>query len=294
MTDFDDFERSPGGAVLMDGNRLRDELVAGVRKEIEALGDPAVCLATVLVGSDKPSQIYVRNKHRKADEAAMVSRNVELPETASQEEVEAEVRALAEDPAVHGILVQLPLPGGLDAERVLDLVPPEKDVDGLTERSMGRLVRGRVGHVPCTPLGVMRLLERYGVATSGARAVVIGRSTLVGLPQVLLLGRKGCDATVTLAHSRTADLAAVCREADIVVAAAGMARLVTADFVKPGAAVLDVGISRTEDGIVGDVDFDAVESIAGAITPMPGGTGPMTIACLMENTLAAAKMQGVG
>ena len=188
--------------------------------------------------------------------------------------------------------MQLPLPDGLDAERVLDLVPPEKDVDGLTERSMGRLVRGRVGHVPCTPLGVMRLLERYGVETSGKQAVVIGRSTLVGLPQVLLLGRKGCDATPTLAHSRTADLAGVCRQADIVVAAAGMARLVTADFVKPGAAVLDVGISRTEDGIVGDVDFDSVQEIAGAITPMPGGTGPMTIGCLMENTLAAARMLG--
>ena len=275
----------------MDGNRLRDEIVARIRTEITDLGDPAVCLATVLVGDDKPSRIYVRNKHHKAEEAGLQSRNVELAPTATQAEVEAAVQELADDPGVHGILVQLPLPDGLDAERVLDLVPPEKDVDGLTERSMGRLVRGRPGHVPCTPLGVMRLLDRYGVATSGARAVVIGRSTLVGLPQVLLLGRKGVDATVTLAHSRTGDLAATCREADIIVAAAGMARLVTADFVKPGAAVLDVGISRTEDGIVGDVDFEAVESIAGAITPMPGGTGPMTIGCLMENTLAAARMQ---
>ena len=168
---------------------------------------------------------------------------------------------------MHGILVQLPLPEGLDAEPVLDLIPPEKDVDGLTERSMGRLVRGRDGHVPCTPLGVMRLMERYGVETSGKRAVVIGRSTLVGLPQVLLLGRKGCDATPTLAHSRSGDLAAICREADIIVAAVGVAGLVTAEFVKPGAAVLDVGISRTADGIQGDVDFDAVESIAGAVTP---------------------------
>lgn len=292
MTSYDDFERTAGGAVLMDGNRLRDEIVAGIRVEIDALGNPPVCLATVLVGSDKPSQIYVRNKHRKAEEAGMVSRHVELPADATQDDVEDAVRDLAEDPGVHGILVQLPLPDGLDAERVLDLVPPDKDVDGLTERSMGRLVRGRVGHVPCTPLGVMRLLERYGVETSGKQAVVIGRSTLVGLPQVLLLGRKGCDATPTLAHSRTADLPAVCRGADIIVAAAGMARLVTADFVKPGAAVLDVGISRTEDGIVGDVDFDSVQDIAGAITPMPGGTGPMTIGCLMENTLAAARMQG--
>ncbi len=276
----------------MDGKRLRDEIVAGIRAEIRQLGDPSITLATVLVGADKPSQIYVRNKHRKAEESGMVSRHVELAADSSQDEVEEAVRDLVNDSAVHGILVQLPLPEGLDAERVLDLIPPEKDVDGLTERSMGRLVRGRPGLVPCTPLGVMRLLDRYGVSTSGKRAVVIGRSTLVGLPQVLLLGRKGVDATPTLAHSRTTDLAAQCREADILVAAAGMAGLVTADFVKPGAAVFDVGISRTEGGIVGDVDFDGVESIAGAITPMPGGTGPMTIGCLMENTLTAAKLLG--
>ena len=292
MTSYDDFERSPGGAVLMNGNRLRDEIVAGLRTTIEGLGSPDVCLATVLVGDDKPSHIYVNNKHKKAAEAGMISRHVELPDTASQGEVEAAVKELVDDPSVHGILVQLPLPGGLDAEPVIDLIPPEKDVDGLTERSMGRLVRGRDGHVGCTPRGVMALIDRYGVETSGKRAVVIGRSTLVGLPQVLLLGRKGCDATVTLAHSRTKDLASVCREADIVVAAAGMAGLVTAEFVKPGAAVLDVGISRTAGGIVGDVDFDSVESVAGAITPMPGGTGPMTIASLMENTLDAARMQG--
>ena len=171
-------------------------------------------------------------------------------------------------------------------------MPTAKDVDGLTESSMGRLFRGQPGHVGCTPLGVMRLLERYGVAIAGKRAVVVGRSTLVGLPMVLLLGRKGVDATVTLAHSRTADLAGVCREADIIIAAAGSARMITADHVKPGAAVVDVGVSRTEAGIVGDVDFDAVQAIAGAITPMPGGTGPMTIACLLENTLAGARMQG--
>ncbi len=276
----------------MDGNRLRDEIVAAIRAEIDSLGNPEVCLATVLVGSDKPSQIYVRNKHRKAQEAGMVSRNVELSPHASQGEVEEAVGDLADDKSVHGILVQLPVPVGIDAEAVLDLIPPEKDVDGLTERSMGRLVRGRAGHVPCTPLGVMELLARYGIETSGKRAVVIGRSTLVGLPQVLLLGRKGCDATVTLAHSRTADLAGLCRQADIIIAAAGMARLVTAEFVSPGATVVDVGISRTEAGIVGDVDFDSVQDIAGAITPMPGGTGPMTIGCLLKNTLAAARMMG--
>ncbi|MBT5140668.1 MAG: bifunctional 5,10-methylenetetrahydrofolate dehydrogenase/5,10-methenyltetrahydrofolate cyclohydrolase [Acidimicrobiaceae bacterium] len=276
----------------MDGNRLRDEIVARLNERITALGNPHVCLATVLVGDDKPSQIYVRNKRKKADEAGMVSRHVELSADISQADLEAAVSELANDPGVHGILVQLPLPDGLDAERVLDLLPAEKDVDGLTERSMGRLVRGRDGHVPCTPLGVMRLMERYGVETSGKSAVVIGRSTLVGLPQVLLLGRKGCDATPTLAHSRSGDLAAICRQADIIVAAVGVAGLVTAEFVKPGAAVLDVGISRTAEGIQGDVDFDSVQELAGAITPMPRGTGPMTIGCLMENTFNAARMLG--
>lgn len=285
-------ERTPGGAILMDGNRLRDETVARIRAEIAEAGDPHVCLATVLVGGDRPSQVYVRMKQRKAEEAGMRSRHVGLLDEATQADVEVAVRELVDDPAVHGILVQLPLPSHLDPEPVLALIPPEQDVDGLTERSMGRLVRGLVGHVPCTPLGVMRLLDRYGVETSGRRAVVVGRSTLVGLPQVLLLGRKGCDATVTLAHSRTADLAAVCREADIIVAAAGQARMITADHVKPGAAVVDVGVSRSEAGIVGDVDFDTVQEVAGAITPMPGGTGPMTIACLLENTLSAARMLG--
>lgn len=287
-----DFERTPGGAVLMDGNRLRDEIVAELRAEITGAGGAEVCLATVLVGDDKPSRIYVRNKQRKASEAAMTSRHVELAADATQDQVEDVVGELAQDPGVHGILVQLPLPAGLDADSVLELLPPAKDVDGLTPRSMGRLVRGQPGHVPCTPLGVMRLLERYGVETSGRRAVVIGRSTLVGLPQVLLLGRKGTDVTPTLTHSRTPDLAAECRRADIIVAAAGMAGLVTVDFVRPGAAVLDVGISRTAAGIVGDVDFESVQAVAGAITPMPGGTGPMTIACLLQNTLSAARMLG--
>ncbi len=280
-------------AVLMDGNALRDEIIVALRTRIEAAGSPAICLATVLVGDDGPSQRYVRMKHVKAAEAGLTSRHVDLPPNATQAEVESVVRGLAVDDEVHGILVQLPLPDGLDPEPVIDLIPPEKDVDGLTERSMGRLVRGRPGLVGCTPLGVMRLLERYDVAISGKRAVVVGRSTLVGLPLTLLLARKGVDATVTLAHSRTADMASVVREADIVVGAAGQARMITADMVKPGAAVIDVGVSRTEAGIAGDVDFGPVAEVAGFITPMPGGTGPMTIACLMENTLTAARLQGV-
>lgn len=278
-------------AILMNGNALRDEIIAGLRATVDAAGSPAICLATVLVGTDGPSQRYVGSKHKKAVEAGFQARHVDLPETATQDEVEAVVRELAADDSVHGILVQLPLPDGLDAEPVLDLIPADKDVDGLTERSMGRLVRGRPGLVGCTPLGVMRLLEKYEVPTSGARAVVIGRSTLVGLPLSLLLNRKGVDATVTMAHSRTADMAAVVREADIVIGAAGQARMITAEMIKPGAAVIDVGVSRTEAGIVGDVD-PGVADVARWLTPMPGGTGPMTIACLMENTLTAARLQG--
>ncbi len=298
MTDSDNAttqpepKRTPGGAIVLDGLATRDAVIADLKAEIEADSSlPPVCLATVLVGDDKPSQLYVGSKRKKAAEAAMVSRHVGLGVDVTQGEVEAAVAELAADPTVHGILVQLPLPEGLDPEPVLDLIPPEKDVDGLTERSMGRLLRGRPGHVPCTPLGVMTMLERYGIATSGRKAVVVGRSTLTGLPQVLLLGRKGVDATVTLAHSRTADLVAECRTADILVSAAGIAGLITAEHTKPGAAVFDVGISRTADGIAGDVDFQSVQAVAGAITPMPGGTGPMTIACLLSNTLAAARMQ---
>ncbi len=279
---------------MMDGNNLRDETVARLRKEIEAAGSPAVCLATVLVGGDKPSHIYVASKHKKAQEAGMISVGVHLEDDATQEQVEAEVRKLAADPTVHGILVQLPLPKHLDAEPVLALLPPEKDVDGLTERSMGRLLRGLPGHAPCTPLGVMRLLERYEIPTKGKKVVVIGRSTLTGLPQLLLFLRKGGDATTTCTHSHTSpeDLKAYCREADIIVSCVGIARLITADHVKPGATVIDVGVSREEAKIVGDVDFDSVQAVAGAITPMPGGTGPMTIGCLLENTLSAAKMLG--
>ena len=276
----------------MDGNRLRDEIVARLAREIAAAGSPPVCLATVLVGDDGPSQRYVRNKHAQAEKAGMVSRNEVLPASAGQAAVETAVARLAADPTVHGILVQSPLPAGYDEEAVLALIPADKDVDGLTTQSMGRLMRGLPGLVGCTPLGVMRLLERYGIATAGQRAIVIGRSMLVGLPLSVLLARKGVDATVTIAHSRSGDITELCRQADIVVGAAGVPRMITAAHVKPGATVIDVGISRTDAGIVGDVDFDAVQAVAGAITPMPGGTGPMTIACLLENTLTAARLQG--
>ena len=277
----------------MDGAPVRDAILERLRSRIAAAGNPAVCLATVLVGDDTPSQKYVASKHRTAESIGIRSVGVELPATASQAEVEAAVATLAADPSVHGILVQMPLPGHLDPERVLALIPVEKDVDGLTEASLGRLVRSVPGHVGCTPLGVFRLLQHHRIRTSGARAVVIGRSTLVGLTLSILLAQKGIDATVTLAHSRTEDLVSVCRDADIIVSATGTARSIGAAHVKPGATVIDVGISRTSDGIVGDVDFNAVQGIAGAVTPMPGGTGLLTVACLMENTVAAAAMQGV-
>jgi len=285
-------KRTPGGAILLDGMHLRDETVAKIKATIVAAGNPKICLATVLIGDDPPSHIYVNNKHKKAQEAGMISRGVNLPATATQAEVENAVSELVADNGVHGILVQLPLPKHLDTEAVLSLLPAEKDVDGLTERSLGRLVRGIRGHVPCTPLGVMRLIEKYKIETKGKRAVVIGRSALVGLPQMLLLVGRGADATVTIAHKSTTNMIEVCRESDIIVAAAGAARMVTAAHVKPGATVIDVGVTRINNKIVGDVDFAEVQAIAGAISPMPGGTGPMTIACLLENTLEAARMLG--
>ncbi len=279
--------------VIMDGTALSKLRREELAKELVGLGSPAVCLATVLVGDDGPSRRYVASKQKQAAEVGMQSRHVGLSATASQAEVDDAVGALAADPAVHGILVQMPLPGDLDTEHVLSLIPAAKDVDGLTPTSLGLLVRSQPGLVPCTPLGVMRLLEHYQVPVKGKRAAVLGRSTLVGLPVALLLAAKGVDATVTIAHSRTPDLSAVTREADIVVSAVGQGGLVKADWIKPGAAVVDVGISRTEAGVVGDIAYDEVAPVAGWITPMPGGTGPMTVACLLENTLTAARLQGV-
>ena len=278
--------------LILDGLALRDLMVRRIAQRMEAAGNPAVCLATVLVGDDGPSQTYVRNKHKFAAQAGLQSRNETLSATASQAEVEDLVGRLAADRGVHAILVQQPMPDHIDNDAVLRLLPAEKDVDGLTAESLGRLVRGEPGLVPCTPLGVLRLLQHYDIPTAGKHAVIVGRSTLVGTPLALLLSRKGVDATATIAHSRTTNLAALCREADIVIGASGQARMIGAEHCKPGATLIDVGISRTEKGIVGDIDFDAVSAIAGAITPMPGGTGPMTIACLLENTLTAAALQG--
>ncbi|MFM7899270.1 MAG: bifunctional 5,10-methylenetetrahydrofolate dehydrogenase/5,10-methenyltetrahydrofolate cyclohydrolase, partial [Actinomycetota bacterium] len=230
-----------------------------VRDQVAKLSS-APCLATVLIGDDGPSQVYVRNKHKQAQLAGMTSRNEVLPANVSQRDAESRIRELASDASVTGILVQQPVPSHLDGEALLSLIPVDKDVDGLTTASMGRLLRGADSLVPCTPLGVLRLLQHYGAETAGKRAVVVGRSNLVGLPLAVLLARKGVDATVTIAHSRTADLVAVCRDADILVSATGQARSIRREHVKPGAWVVDVGISRGEKGIVGDVAFDEVQS----------------------------------
>lgn len=280
-------------ALSLAGAPARDAMLANLKSRIASAGSPSIALATVLVGDDAPSHKYVASKHAVAQSIGMKSIRVDLPATATQNDVEAAVSQLAADPNVHGILVQIPLPSHIDEDAVLSYIPAEKDVDGLTEASMGRLMRGTDGHIGCTPLGVLRLLQHYNIATAGKHVVVVGRSLLVGRPLSVLFARKGIDATVTLAHSRTSNLEELCRTADIVVSATGVAHSISAAHIKPGAVVIDVGISRTNDGIVGDVDAESVAPIASALTPMPGGTGLMTVACLMENTVNAAVMQGV-
>jgi methylenetetrahydrofolate dehydrogenase (NADP+)/methenyltetrahydrofolate cyclohydrolase len=241
------------------------------------------------VGDDPASQVYVRNKTRACEETGIRSEQHHLPADAPEKALQKRIRALNVDPAVHGILVQLPLPKQIDAERVLAAVSPAKDVDGFHAQNLGALVQGRPGFVPGTPAGILRLLEHARVPLAGSRAVIVGRSTIVGKPLALLLLQK--DATVTICHSKTKDLAATTRQADILVVAVGRARLVTADMVKPGACVIDVGVNRLADNkIAGDVDFGAVKEVAGAITPVPGGVGPMTVAMLLVNTVLAAEM----
>ena len=277
-------------AAIIDGAavsaRVRDEVAVGVA-ELRASGGPVPGLATVLVGSDPASQVYVRNKHLATEKAGMRSFHTELPPTTPQAELDDLIRRLNDDPDVHGILVQSPLPDGLDEQRAFGLIAPHKDVDGFHPWNVGQLVLGRPGLRSCTPAGVMELLRDQGVDLVGAEAVVIGRSNIVGKPLALMLLAAHC--TVTVAHSRTRDLPAVARRADVLVAAIGRARFVTADMVKPGAVVIDVGINRTDDGLVGDVDFGPVSEVASAITPVPRGVGPMTIAMLLRNTLEAAR-----
>jgi methylenetetrahydrofolate dehydrogenase (NADP+) / methenyltetrahydrofolate cyclohydrolase len=278
------------GAVI-DGKAVAAEVRARVAVSVgefaASSGGRVPGLATVLVGEDSASRVYVENKRRQTEEAGMRSVHHGLEAPTSQEALLALIEDLNADHQVDGILVQLPLPGHIDQDAVIAAIDAAKDVDGLTAESAGLLAQGRPGMVPCTAQGVMELLRHTGVEPEGAEAVVVGRSILVGRPLASLL--LNANATVTVCHSRTRDLAGVCRRADILVAAVGSSRLVRADWVKPGATVIDVGVNRTEEGLVGDVDFEPVREVAGAITPVPGGVGPMTIAMLLQNTLLAAK-----
>ena len=275
-------------AQILDGKVVAAAVKAEVAESVSTLGfRPG--LATVLVGDDPASHSYVRGKRRDAAEVGIESIHHELPATVSQTEVVALIESLNYDDDVDGILVQLPLPGDLDGEAAVEAIDPSKDVDGLHPFSLGRLMLGRPGLRPCTPSGIMRILDYYGIPTRGERAVVVGRSFLVGRPLAMILSERGADATVSVAHSRTREIAAVTSEADILIAAVGVPGLIGKDHVKPGATVIDVGVNRTADGLVGDVQFEAVSEVAGALTPVPGGVGPMTRAMLLSNTLSAAK-----
>ncbi|WP_369685045.1 bifunctional methylenetetrahydrofolate dehydrogenase/methenyltetrahydrofolate cyclohydrolase FolD [Anaerolinea thermophila] len=290
-------------AQILDGAAMAEKIRQQIAQEVAqrlAEGKPAPGLATVLVGDNPASQVYVKSKHKACQQVGIRSMGYELPATASQQEVMDLVKRLNDDPAVNGILVQLPLPSGLDEEKVLGAISIEKDVDGFHPINIGRLAqKGREPlFVPCTPAGCMVLIESVLPDLNGANAVVLGRSNIVGMPVALLLVR--ANATVTICHSRTRNLKEVCRSADVLVAAVGRAEMVRGDWVKPGAVVIDVGINRVEDAtqprgyrLVGDVAFDEVKEVAGWLTPVPGGVGPMTIAMLLQNTLRAARLSDV-
>lgn len=287
-------------AQIIDGSAVAQEIRAKVTQEVAArvaAGKTVPGLATVLVGENTASQAYVRSKHKACQEAGIRSFGYTLPANATQSEVETLVQTLNDDPQVHGILVQLPLPDGLDEEKVLSRIRIEKDVDGFHPLNIGRLAqKGREPlFIPCTPAGVMVLLEKVLPNLEGLNAVVLGRSNIVGMPVALLLVR--ANATVTICHSRTKDLADVVRQADILVAAVGRAEMVKGSWIKPGAVVIDVGMNRVEDAtrprgyrLTGDVNYEEAKEVAGAITPVPGGVGPMTIAMLLQNTLCAAQL----
>ncbi len=278
-------------AQILSGTEVAKAVKAKVADDVEALRRDGieVGLATLLVGDDPASHVYVGYKHKDAEAVGMRSIDVKLPADASQDDVLAAVDELNARPDVTGMIVQLPLPDGLDGEAAVERVLPSKDADGLHPFNLGRMLLGRPGPLPATPSGVMTILDYYDIETAGKTAVVVGRSFLVGKPMALLLGAKGVDATVVQAHSRTPDLASVCATADILVTAIGRPGLVDASFVKPGAVVIDVGTTRTDDGLRGDVLFDEVAEVAGAITPVPGGVGPMTRASLLTNTIGLAR-----
>ena len=284
------------GATRIDGNACGAAVEASLTERIAALPTPPH-LAVVIVGDDPASHVYVSAKERACARLGIRSTRIDLSADADFSEVASTVQRLNADPDVNGILVQSPLPSGMDEIAITDLIDPVKDVDGFNAQNLGRLVQGDTsGLLPCTPAGVMRMLAWADIELSGKRAVIIGRSRIVGMPLSLLLAQKGADATVTIAHSRTPDMAALCREADVLIAAVGRSEMVTADWVKPGATVIDVGVNRVEDDsdkgyhLTGDVHPDVAE-VAGALSPVPGGVGPMTIAMLMSNTVRATEMQ---
>ncbi len=278
--------------VVIDGKAIAARVRAEVRDAVAELGRqglPQPGLATVLVGDDPASAVYVGGKQKASHEVGFQAFGHRLPGDATQEQVAATLGELNDDARVSGILLQLPLPGHLDSGALVELIDPAKDVDGLTTRSAGALASGLPGLRPCTPAGCIELLRRHDVPLEGADAVIVGRSNLVGKPLGLLLLEQ--NATVTVCHRRTRELPEICRRADVLVAAVGHARLIQGDWVKPGAAVIDVGINRTDEGLVGDVDYAPAAERAGVITPVPGGVGPMTIAMLLRNTLEAARAQ---
>ena len=288
-------------ATLLDGKALAKKIQAELAEQVAVFTEQTQkvpTLATVLVGEDPASQVYIRNKIRSCERVGMESRHIPLPADVSQEALMEEVQQLNRDDTVHGILVQLPLPDGLDAQPILDAILPAKDVDAFHPENVGLLSQGRPRYLPCTPHGVIQLLHRVGIETAGKHCVIVGRSDIVGKPLGLMLVQRqsGCgptaaNATVTICHSRTQNLRDITKQADVLIAAIGQAEFITADMVKPGSVVVDVGINRGENGLVGDVAFEEVCEVAAAITPVPGGVGPLTVTMLLENTLRAAQHQ---
>lgn len=281
-------------AQIIDGKKVAEELRQALTEEVAQLAKQGITpgLATVLVGEDPASQVYVRAKEKACAQIGLLSRGIRPRADVSQEELIAQIEKLNRDPAIHGILVQLPLPKHLDAQVVLEHVSPDKDVDGFHPSNLGKLLSAKYWDelpqfVPCTPAGVIKLIESTGVEIEGKRAVVVGRSVIVGKPVAMLLLAR--QATVSICHSRTRDLGAVTRQADILVAAVGVPRLIKAEMIKPGAVVIDVGVNRLDEGLVGDVDFDQAAEVAGYLTPVPGGVGPMTITMLLANTVRSAR-----
>ena len=288
-------------ATILDGKTLAKQIQSETKvsvAEFVAQQQVTPTLAAVLVGEDPASQVYVRNKERACGRAGIDSQLHRMPATSTTDELLAKVDSLNQDASVHGILVQLPLPEGIDSRRILDAISPDKDVDAFHPHNVGLISQGRARFLPCTPHGIVQMLARHQISTAGKQVVVLGRSDIVGKPMAVMLSGRDCglgpdvaNATVTICHSRTQNLAELTAQADVLIAAIGQPKFVTADMVKPGATVIDVGINRIDDGLVGDVDFDAVLPIAGYLTPVPGGVGPLTVTMLLENTLMAARIQ---